>query len=83
MNAAGYVLACALLEGSALPLPHRAAWAGLLRQCEPHPADTRLAAHILHLSGHLAHDRLTPDGVPAAKNELHNAVTPPSRGGDV
>ncbi|WP_420596881.1 hypothetical protein [Deinococcus sp.] len=77
MNAAGYVLACALLETSALPLSHRAAWAALLRHCEPHPADAHSAAHILHLSGHLAHAELTPDGVLAAKNELHEVLTPP------
>ena len=77
MNAAGYVLALAFLEGGGLPLPHRAAWASFLRRLEPHPADVHEAAQMLHVSGHLRHDRLTPEGARAALEVLHLTLAPP------
>ena len=79
MNAAGYVLALIFVEG--LPLPHRAAWVAWLRSFEPRPVDLRLAAQILHLNGFLRHDRLTPKGVRAALEAVHEALTPPSLNG--
>jgi len=85
MNAAGCVLALTFVDQcGGLPVPHRAVWVAWLRHFEPRPADVHEAAQMLHFSGHLHRDRLTPEGVRAALEVMHEALTPPGPiGGDV
>lgn len=79
MNAAGYVLSLALLD--TVPLSQRPAWLAYLAGLEPHAQHRRQAAQMLHESGLLTYGGLTPDGVQAAREALHAALTPGPIGG--
>jgi len=78
----GYALALALCTG--LPLAFRAGLLGFLAGFEPSPADVQKAAVKAHLSGHMVHGTLTPDGVRAALEALEGLALPPQsiRGSD-